>query len=475
MGRGPLGIVLGWAVLSLGWVSADRLPRDGDEEGHVGAAELFMGDLSQGDWGAYLERLWMGLMGEYPQAFTAGVGAWWWLFEGGQPGRVSVRGICLLSLAIAALCTGRIARRYVSEDDRETTELAAVMCVLALPLGNGLTRHFMPEGALIAAVAVSVWMAHRLVERPGFIRAVALGLCLGVGVLTKQTFLLLAAVPVLWVLRNMGRQGVLYGLCSLVCAVAVAGPWVIQNSASQLTYGFSSVLGNGDGGWWAHLQFYPLSMVLLGLGPPMTLLAMLALWRLRTVRDRRAFWMGAAWFLGGLLILLLVPKKYPRLMAPLLPGVAVWISIAASRVAHPRRWLTVGGMAAFGWLGVVSTIDLPLHPSRPAIDPGCPQVWVRPPNPDDLGLSAVAEYLRTAPPGAVRVIGDPQIPCAVQTTHDWSSHLSPWLRRSGQERTVVADAGHPHQVVIDWATGPGQEIAVPVLGATAHIRDNLTP
>jgi hypothetical protein len=471
----PSMVVLGWAVLSLGWLSVDRVPRDGDEEGHVGAAELFLGDLSQGDWGGFFERLWMGLMGEYPQAFTAGVGMWWWLFEGGEPGRVAVRGVCLASLAIAALCTGRIARRYVGEEARDTTELAAVICVLALPLGNGLTRHFMPEGALIAAVAVSVWLAHRLVERPSVARAVVLGLCLGMGVLTKQTFLILAVVPVLWVLRRMGRQGIRLGLLSFICACVVAGPWIMQNSVDQLAYGASSVFGHGDGGWWEHLQFYPVSLALLGLGPPLMVLMVLSVWHLRSVRDRRALWMGAAWLIGGLLILLLVPKKYPRLMAPLLPAVAIWIAIASSKLVHPKRWIMVGGIAVFGWLGVVSTVELPLHPARPAIDPGCPQVWVRPPNSDDLGLAAIADVLRTAPPGPVRIIADPSIPCAIQTTHDWSAHLSPRLRHLGQERAVITDARQPHRVVIDWNSGPGQKVDVPVLGVTAHIRDNLAP
>lgn len=474
-GRACLGIVLGWLVFSLGWISADHLPRDGDEEGHVGAAELFLGDLMRSDWVAFMERLWVGPMGEYPQAFTAGVGAWWWLFDGGQPGHVSVRSICLLSLVVAAVCTGRISRRYVREETQGVAELTAVVVVLALPLGNGLTRHFMPEGALVAAVAASIWLAHRLVERPGVIRAALLGLSIGAGLLTKQTFVLVAAVPLLWVLHRMGRSGVRYGFGVVLSTLAVAGPWFAQNSANQLTYGLASVFGQGDGGWWAHLVFYPNSLVLLGLGPPLAALTGIAVWRLQSHRDRRGLWLGAAWLVGGILILLLVPKKYPRLMAPLLPGVAIWIAIASSRAIHSHRWVTIGGVVSFGWLGLVSMVDLPLHPPRPAIDPGCPQVWVRPPSPDDLGLSAVAELLRTAPPGPVRIVSDPPIPCSIQTTHDWSAHLSPWLRRSGQERTIVFESSAAHRMVIDWEKGPGEEIAVPTLGVTAHIRDNLVP
>ena len=147
-------MALGWVILSLGWLANDRLVRDGDEEGHVGAAELFLGDLSRGDWLGFFERVWMGNMGEYPQAFTAGVGAWWWAVDGGLPGRPAVRAICLLSLLIASLATARLARRMVKPAQADSAELIAMGTVLLLPLANGLTRHFMPEGALIAAVAV---------------------------------------------------------------------------------------------------------------------------------------------------------------------------------------------------------------------------------------------------------------------------------------------------------------------------------
>ena len=103
-----------WLALSIGWIALDRLVRDGDEEGHVGAAELFRGDLVVGDWLGFVERLWLGPMGEYPQAFTAVVGFWWWLTGVAQPGDAVVRSICLLSLVVAALATGRIARRFAT-------------------------------------------------------------------------------------------------------------------------------------------------------------------------------------------------------------------------------------------------------------------------------------------------------------------------------------------------------------------------
>ncbi len=459
----------------MGWIALDRLVRDGDEEGHVGAAELFLGDLRAGDWSGFIERLWVGPMGEYPQAFTAVVGLWWWLVGDGQPSHVVVRSITLMSLLFAAVSTGRIARRYAREDTRDLAEVATVISVLALPLCNGLVRHFMPEGALIAAVSVTLLLAHRLVERPGLLRALLLGVAIGFGALTKQTYVLLALIPLFFVLKRLGKSGVQWVFISVVVSGVVAVPWMAQNGSDQVAYGFSSILGHGQGGVWDHLVFYPRSVLVLGLGPVLSLLLVFSLFRFRNIRDRRALWFAAAWVVGGLIILMLIPKKYPRLMAPLLPGVALCIGVALAHVQHPRRFIMLGGVLSFGWLFVVSTTSLPLQSVRPAIDPGCPQVWVRPPIQDDLGFARVGEALSKAPSGPVLVVGDPAIPCWVQTTHDWSSHLSPWLRRAGDERTVVLNPERAHSVVVDWNSGPGEKVEVPLIGATAHIRDTLEP
>ena len=464
-----------WLALSMGWIALDKLVRDGDEEGHVGAAELFLGDLRAGDWSGFLERLWIGPMGEYPQAFTAIVGLWWWLLGGGQPSHVAVRSITLASLVIAAISTGRMARRYAREDARDLAEVATIISVLALPLCNGLVRHFMPEGALIAAVSVTLLLAHRLVERPGLLRALLLGFALGFGALTKQTYVLLVMMPLLLVLKRLGRTGMLWGIIAVAVSSMVAVPWMLQNGSDQVSYGLSSILGHGDGGVWEHLVFYPRSLLVLGLGPVLSLLLIFSLFRFRSIRDRRALWFAVVWVIGGLVILMLIPKKYPRLMAPLLPGVALCIGVALAQIQRPRSVILLGGVLSFAWLFVVSTTSLPLQSVRPAIDPGCPQVWVRPPIQDDLGFARVGEALSKASSGPVLVVGDPAIPCWVQTTHDWSSHLSPWLRRAGNERAVVLNPERAHSVVVDWNSGPGEKVEVPIIGATAHIRDTLEP
>ncbi len=79
-------LLLLWLALSLAWLRADHLVRDGDEEGHVGAAELFLQQLDEGRMGAFATDALWGDLGEYPPLYPAVVGGWWFLMGGGQPG-----------------------------------------------------------------------------------------------------------------------------------------------------------------------------------------------------------------------------------------------------------------------------------------------------------------------------------------------------------------------------------------------------
>lgn len=464
-----------WTVGSLGWMARDKMVPDGDEQGHIGAAELFLSDLSSGNLSGFIQRFYWEQMGEYPQAFTAGVGLWWWLMDGGQPGRVSVRGICLISLVIAAIAVGRIARRYTTTDTRDLAQAIATILVLCIPLANGVTRHFMPEGALIAAVCVTMLMAHRFVEYPTLWRGVLLGIFMGLGFLTKQTFVLMVALPLVWLLSRVRMYNFPAICTAILVAGGVAGPWIVHNSSEQMSYGLSSWGGHGDASLWEHVLYYPATTVWLGLGPILALATVVAVFRLFRVHDKRVLILGAIWLIGGMVLLTLVPKKYPRLLAPLLPVVAIWIATAMVSSRMRRRWIISTLSLAFGWLLLTSTTPIPLSLTPDSIDPGCPQSWLRPPDNRDLGLERTANALKDMPPGPILLIGAPSIPCQVQTTHDWVEHLRPYLRRSGVDRAVHQDPELAHSSIIDWTGGPGEKIDVPALSTSVVIRAKLAP
>ena len=367
-------------VLSIGWVAVDAGIRDGDEEGHVGAAELYLPDLYQGNVSAVVAMAWLGEgMGEYPQGFASVTAVWWWLQGGGVPGRPSVRAICLLGLLMAAWSTGRIARRYTSPDKADLAELAANGGVLLLPLGNGLSRHFMPEGLLMAAVSMALLAAVRAAERPSAGRLVVLGVAMGAGLLVKQTFVLVAALPLLWLVLGIRRAGWHRVIGALLIAGATAGPWIAGRIGSQSDYLAQSMTGQGDAGLWAHLSYYPWTTGWLGLGPVLALASLLSLSTLLKTGERRALGIGLLWLLGGMAVLTLVPKKYPRLMAPLLPAAALWWAAAVVRTQHPKIWMGAVGSLAAIWLTLASTTGLPVQIAPAGVDPGCPQQWLRPP------------------------------------------------------------------------------------------------
>jgi hypothetical protein len=465
-------LILLWLVLSIGWMAADQSVRDGDEEGHVGAAELYLPDLARRDLSALVAKTWLGDgMGEYPQASATITAGWWWLQDGGLPGRPAVRVICLLGLLLAAGSTGRLARRFCPPDQADLGELAATGGVLLLPLGNGLARHFMPEGLLTGVVALALLAAVRASERPSVGRVVVLGITIGAGLLVKQTFVLVVAVPLLAVLLALGRAGYRWVFGALLAAAATAGPWLLTRLGSQTEYLSQSFSGHGDAGWLAHLSYYPLTGAWLGLGPVLSLASILSLIVLIKRGERRALWLGLLWLIGGLLLLTLVPKKYPRLLAPVLPAAALWWAAAVVRTQHARLWMAGTGLLAAAWLVAASTIGLPVQVAPAGVDPGCPQEWLRAPQPSDLGLSAVeAAMPETSVTTRVQVIGSPEIPCSVQTTYTWHRHLRPYLSRAGHEAVVQTDPTLPSDLIVDWTSGPGERVDVLALESGFWIR-----
>jgi hypothetical protein len=93
---------------------------------------------------------------------------------------------------------------------------------------------------------------------------------------------------------------------------------------------------------------------------------------------------------------------------------------------------------------------------------------------DDHGFAKAQAMLATLPPGAILVEKDYAIPCDVQTTHNWSNHLAPYLRRSGMERHVHHNPEKPHRYIL--RVGPGQG-SIPIWGDSVHldIRDKVDP
>jgi len=352
---------------------------------------------------------------------------------------------------------------------RSTRPLAltplAWMGVLCLPLLTGLGRHFMPEAWVAAWVPLTLLLAVRAQEQPDARRAAWLGLAIGLGVLTKQSFILAAGIPLLALLLPLGRRaGIALGVAALT-----AGPWILANLDTQATYLAASASSGGPDGWIGHLAYYPQVMVWVGLGPALFAGLILAAIASQDRVERRTVALAGLWLLGGLLVLVLLPKKYPRLLTPLMPAAVLWFAVTL----HSHRRTAMGViLGAAMWLGWASLNPVAPPSQVDAQDPGCTQVWLRPPVADDLGLRRVAAALEGRPPGPVHIIGDAHVPCEIQTTHAWSHHLGPHLRRSGDDRGTTRGPVPPvgTAMVVDWMGGAGEVVPVPVLDSSFVIR-----
>ncbi len=452
--RSLLGPALGALALlhlALGaaWLGADSLLLDGDEAGHVGAAELLAAMWREGRGGEALLTTLAGRMGVYPPLYAGLVGAWWASLGSGDPTRVVVQGVNLLWPLLAALAVARLARPLGAR-----AAWAAALAVLCTPLLCGLGRHFMLEGAVAAAVAWAVVAVERARGRPTGGNLTLVGLAVGLAWLFKQTALLYL-LPVLAL--RLPRKPV--SAVALAVAALVAAPWTLLNLGQQLGYGGESAAGTPGLGLLAHAAFYPWSLLWVGLGPPLVALGLagvVAGLRRAEPRQRHLLWLALAWLLGSLLLLALVPRKYPRLMAPALPAIGLLVALAVAR--WQRGWraglLAAGVVLALAWAALGSTRGVPQPASALVIDDRCPQVWQRPPVGDDLGLGRAIEAVRATRPGPVRVVGSVGIPCALQTTHDWPEHLGPALRWRGADRNILRDDEPGDAVLVLSWDGP---------------------
>lgn len=446
--------VLAYLILGLQWIHTDRLPRDGDEEGHVGAAELVMQAARENPVDG-LGLAVAGDLGHYPPLYPGVVGLYWAATGAGDPGRLAVRGLNLLWPLLAAWSIWAVLRR----SGPVGASVGAALFLWA-PGVVGMSRYFMPEGMLIAAVAGVLWGLCWLREERRAWAPVVVGLLVGATLLIKQTGALYLVGPLVFGLPRDRR-----GLWVLLVAAFVVAPWYVPHLGAQLDYGSSSVVGDPAVSMWRHLGFYPAALVLGLLGPAF---ALMLLPDRKGEPTPRSFERVLAWVaLGsGLILLFFIPKKYPRLLLPLLPAVFLLVGQHWQGIKQRGIWVTLAAFA-IGWTAGLSAGAFTLPRSVQVIDGRCPQQWIRGAVSDDWGLGRVIEAARSAPAGGVFVQDPPEIPCTLQTTFAWDHHLGPALRRAGEDRPVAADA-NTAALWVQWGSAqaaPAKDsVFVPTLG-----------
>ena len=150
--------------------------------------------------------------------------------------------------------------------------------------------------------------------------------------------------------------------------------------------------------------------------------------------QQRAFRPGSSIIALHTQFLLCIPKKYPRLLLGLTPVSVALISLQLRTVRQSVRAALL--VLAAGWLVYGSTNRLPGSFFHKQVDDRSRQIWLRPYDGRDFGLSFIARYSRDSPAGAIAIANAPQFPPDIQTTHGWAYHVEPYLRRSGIEREI---------------------------------------
>lgn len=448
------GLLL-WTMVQAAWLQADHRIPEGDVLTNVGALELFHQEAERSSILRLLQQAWGGDFGEYPALVPASQG---WAARTLGVHDLSGDGPALVGLGwmwLLVLSAGALGRRIATG-----AGLWAGALLLLSPWVAGLTRHVLleaPMAALVLACAATGARAAGLGEpvsdaSPSRARWgiwVACGALAGAALLAKQTAIL-ALLPLALLAWRQGRGLLLAG----AAAGVVAGPWYLGRLGAEGAYLLRSAEANPDAVGALHqLAVYPLALLQLPWGPwGVAAIVLGGLW----ARQRPACW-GALGVAAMMLVpLVLLPKKYPRLLLPLLPFVALWLGAWMARWPRRTRGAVLGALLLGQAAAFVGSLT-PTHWGLTGLDERCAQRWVQPPHPEavDWGgiVAAIAAHGGEVEATRLGAVDWPVPPCEHQTTLDLGEHLRIEARRGGQEALVLAGQSFV-QAGEAWVGGP---------------------
>jgi 4-amino-4-deoxy-L-arabinose transferase-like glycosyltransferase len=123
---------------------------------------------------------------------------------------------------------GLLGRRLVSP----ATGLIAAACAAFSPLWVQWGGRMLSESVYLIVIPVLLWVALQCVDRPSWWNFGAVGVAVGMAVLTRSealSFIVLLGIPLILMGSRQWKRRATYALALLAGVVLVVGPWVVRN------------------------------------------------------------------------------------------------------------------------------------------------------------------------------------------------------------------------------------------------------
>lgn len=233
----------------------------------------------------------------------------------------------------------------------------AAVCLLLLPIVTVFTREVSLD---VPLVAMSTVVFALVAEGPlqSWRRSVGLGLAIGLGMLTKWSFALVAVAPVAWLACSAARQreGRRRRLARLAASLGIgavlAGPWYVRHLGRLWTDSVRSAVtvaereGDPAVTTLGSLSYYARMAAQEWFLLPLSL-ALVAATVGAVRRDRRMLHLLNLFVWPTYLLFALIPNKDPRYALPIAPALCVALSYGLLGIGRPMwRRLAVGSVAA---------------------------------------------------------------------------------------------------------------------------------
>jgi len=385
-------------VVTVLWVSIDRRPPEWDHANHLERTLACYHTLAEGGADRFRAAL-VGQSAFYPTLVTCAAGLLYFLFPSVP---LTAQAVMLAFLGVALVAIFALGRALW---DAETGLLAAFFFATAPFVVFSLT-NFQLDLPLAAMVALALYVLHR---SDGFSRvawSVALGLVIGLGLLTKPPFPVYVLPSLLWSLWSAGRgpdrrRRLALLALALVIGMILALPWYgprllgLPFQFLDRSFRQAAEAGQAEALTSTSLLFYP-RIFPAQFGLLAGVLCAWGLWALRRQRAARAYlWLAA---LVPFLLFTLIQNKNLRYTLPILPAAAL-VAAAGARSVRPawKPWL-IGACIAMGALQVsMTTFALP-RPPRVAASL-TPLVISFPPSPAEWQHDRILDDLASASGG----------------------------------------------------------------------------